>query len=300
MSQLSSATKILCALFLIVPALRSPQTQATDLHTVRVPVRESDYEVVRSCQNDSRPDCRMCLEDTPSNASLVNYSILQEALSAGGLQAIVKAVPSPNSERSRKMLSDGIADIKSDWGFNFDQDPDVLKSEPFLRNGEFEKGIYVSQDAFRARAETPISDVGQLTAVSNRTWRLDWKVLESLHPKSLLNAPTTLQMSALIHAGRADFTLLEFSSKPDMVRKYHGVHLYPLDGVKVILPGSQHFMVSRHLHDAEKIVEALNTGIKTLHRNGFIRQCLTHSGILNERVKNWKILNPQAALKGKK
>lgn len=286
---------ILVALILALCALDafgSDGASATETIDIRLPVRESDYDVVQNCQNDSRPDCRMCLEGAPSNASLVIYAILQKALTAGGLQAIVKAVPSPNSERSRKMISDGIADIKSDWEFNIDMAPNVLKSAPILRNGEFQKGIYVRQDTLRARAETPISDVHQLTAVSIRTWRLDWEVLESLGPKSLISAPTTLQMSALINAGRADFTLLEFSSDPDMARKYYGVSLYPLHGVKVILPGSQHFMVSQHLPDAEKIVAALDTGLEALHRSGFIRQCLVNSGIINARVEDWRILNP--------
>ncbi|NIY75389.1 hypothetical protein HED22_07015 [Thalassospira sp. HF15] len=291
MNQLSSAIKILFALFLITLALQPRQTQARSLVDIRLPVRESDFAVVQYCQRDSRPDCRLCLKGSPGNASLVNYSILQKALKTGGLQAIVKAVPSPNSERSRKMIIDGIADIKSDWGFNIDPAQNVLKSAPIMRNGEFQKGVYVSQETLHARAETPISDVHQMRAVSIRTWRLDWEVLQSLRPKSLISAPTTLQMSALINAGRADFTLLEFSSEPDMARKYFGIRLYPLHGVKVVLPGSQHFMVSRHLPDAEKIVAALDTGLKALHRSGFIHQCLVNSGIINERVKDWRILN---------
>ncbi|WP_286791702.1 hypothetical protein [Thalassospira sp. UBA4513] len=270
----------------------SISADATETIDIRFPVRESEFDTVFSCQNDSNPDCRSCLANRPDSASLVMYSILQEALNAGGLAARVQVVPSPNSERSRKMVSEGFADIKSDWDFNIDADPEVLKSLPILRRGEVEKGIYVSQDTFALSSDTPVSDVHHMSAVSIRTWRLDWEVLESLAPASLTSAATKQQIYALINAGRADFTLLEFSSGPGMVRSSDGIRLYPMPGVKVILPASQHFMISRALPNAEKIVAALNTGIDALHANGFIHQCLTNSGIINEQVRDWRILNP--------
>ena len=278
----------LCAL----TAVRSAPANATETVDIRFPVREAEFEAVHSCQNDSNPDCRSCLADWPSNASLVMYSILQASLNAAGFAANVKVVPSPNSERSRMMVSKGVADIKSDWSFNIDADPEVLKSAPILRQGTVEKGIYVRQDNVTLRNYKPISDVHHMSAVSIRTWRLDWEVLESLGPASLSSAATKQQMFAMINANRADFTLLEFSSGPGMVHDLENIRLYPMPGIKVILPASQHFMISRHLPDAQKIVAALNTGINALHNNGFIHQCLTNSGIINEQVRDWHILNP--------
>jgi hypothetical protein len=278
----------LCAL----AAVTSAPANATETVDIRFPVREAEYDAVLSCQNDSNPDCRSCLAYRPSSTSLVMYSILKEALRAGGLAASVEVVPSPNSERSRMMVSEGFADIKSDWDFNIDADPDVLKSAPILRRGAVEKGIYVREDSLTPSDNTPISNVHNMSAVSIRTWRLDWDVLESLAPASLTSAATKQQMYAMINANRADFTLLEFSSTPGMVQNLEGIRLYPMQGVKVVLPASQHFMISRHLPNADKIVAALNSGISALHANGFIHQCLANSGIINEQVKDWRILNP--------
>jgi hypothetical protein len=278
----------LCAL----AAFRSIPANATETVDIRFPVREAEFEAVLSCQNDSNPDCRSCLAYRTSSTSLVMYSILMEALRAGGLAASVEVVPSPNSERSRMMVSEGFADIKSDWDFNIDADPDVLKSAPILRRGAVEKGIYVRQDSLTPSDNKPISNVHNMSAVSIRTWRLDWDVLESLAPASLTSAATKQQMYAMINANRADFTLLEFSSTPGMVQNIEGIRLYPMQGVKVVLPASQHFMISRHLPNADKIVAALNSGINALHANGFIHQCLANSGIINEQVKDWRILNP--------
>lgn len=276
----------------VLAAFGSDGASATETIDIRLPVRESEFETVLSCQNARNPDCRSCLADWPANTSLVMYSILQEALNAGGLSARVQVVPSPNSERSRKMVSDGFADIKSDWDFNIDADRNVLKSAAILRRGKAEKGIYVRQDSLTLSHNKPISDVHHMSAVSIRTWRLDWEVLENLAPASLTSAATTEQIYALINAGRADFTLLEFSSAPGMVRDLEGIGLYPMPGVKVILPASQHFMISRRLPDAEKIVAALDSGITALHANGFIHQCLINSGIIHEQVRDWRILNP--------
>jgi hypothetical protein len=288
---------ILVALAIVMSAITafdSVPLHASETLEIRLPVRESEFDAVLDCQNNPDPDCRSCLAGAPSSASLVIYSILQKALTTGGLAAKVKIIASPNSERSRKMISDGFADVKSDWNFNIDADPEVLKSTPILRNGEFEKGIYVSQDTYLSSTETAISDVNQLRAVSIRTWRLDWEVLENLEPRSLTNAAATQQMYAMINAGRADFTLLEFTNKPRMVRENDGTRLYPMPGVKVILPGSQHFMVSRKLPDARNIIAALDKGLDTLHKDGFVRQCLVNSGIINENVTNWQVLNPLA------
>ncbi|MBC06265.1 hypothetical protein [Thalassospira sp.] len=285
------------ALYLLTLFANGPLHAAEPLE-IRLPVRESEFDDVLACQLDPDSACRSCLADHPSSASLVIYSILQEALTTGGIKAKVKPVLSPNSERSRKMVSDGLADVKSDWEFNIDPDPDLLKSAPILRKGEFEKGVYVSQDAFILNGERRISDLHDMRAVSIRTWRLDWQALENLAPKSLTSAPTTLQIYSLINAGRADFTLLEFSSEPDLARRYEDITLYPMPGVKVILPDSQHFMVSRRLTGAQNFIKALDHGLTALRQSGFIRQCMVNSGIINEKVADWKILNPLAATAG--
>ena len=262
---------------------------------IRIPVRESEFDTVQSCHNDSNPDCRSCLAANGSSVSLAMYSILRKSLTTGGLDTNVLILPSPNSERSRKLIKDGLADIKIDWDFNIDPNPSVLKSAPIQRRGEIAKGIYVSHDTFARSSMTPISNVNLMRAVSIRNWQLDWKVLENLAPASLISAVTIEQMYALVDADRADFTLLEFANGPDMVRRYRDIRLFPMPGVKVILPASKHFMVSRHIPEVQKVITALNAGIETLHRNGFIHQCLVNSGIVNERVKDWTALNPLAS-----
>ncbi|AJD53432.1 hypothetical protein SAMN02744133_10552 [Thalassospira xiamenensis M-5 = DSM 17429] len=261
---------------------------------IRLPVRQADIEGVEACIRSPSDDCRKCRESNQSNLSLMNYTLLHEALHAGGIKAEVEPVISPNSERSRKMIASGMADIKTDWAFNISGNDDFLKTDPLLRAGEIEKGLYAPRGFMEGKADNALPDIHTLRAVGIRNWRLDWQVLESLPLASLTNAATVKQMFSIINAGRADFTLLEFSSRPDMGREVDGIWLYPIPGIKVSLPETQHFMVSRKLKDADKVIEALNRGIKTLRDNGFIRLCLMNNGVIHPEVEDWHTLNATA------
>ncbi|MBX2830263.1 MAG: hypothetical protein KTR23_03650 [Rhodospirillales bacterium] len=221
----------------------------------------------------------------------MNYTILHQALEKGGINATIKPILSPNSERSRKMVANGLADIKTDWAFNIDNNEAVVKTAPFILAGELEKGLYGRPGTDQFSANTIIHDAKSLRAVSIRNWRLDWQVMEELAPKSLSNAATVKQMFALIDLHRADFTLLEFSSAPDMGREIDGIRLVPFTGVKVSLPESQHYMVSRMLPNADVIIGGINRGIAALRNEGFIRRCLVNSGMVNQRVEGWRTLN---------
>tara|TARA_E500000318_G_scaffold109466_2_gene122479 strand:- start:479 stop:1396 length:918 start_codon:yes stop_codon:yes gene_type:complete len=264
---------------------------ASENQVITLPVRDADFAAVQSCALDENPACRQCANHGSSNISLMNYSILHHALQKGGVTMPLRPVPSPNSERSRVMVADGSADIKSDWAFNIENNDAVLKTAPIILAGELEKGLYGHRGINDVRAGIAIEDAKDLRGVSIRNWRLDWQVMEDLTPKSLISAPTVKQMFALIDLRRADFTLLEFSSEPDMGREIDGIRLVPFAGVKVSLPESQHFMVSRKLPHADEIVDAVNRGIKILREEGFIRRCLVNSGMINQRVEGWRTLN---------
>lgn len=268
------------------------------IQAIRIPVKQADIAGVEACINSGSEDCRKCRIPGQSNLSLMNYTLLREALTAGGITAEVVPVQSPNSERSRKMIRAGIADVKTDWVFNISPAEGALKTAPLFQSGEIEKGLYARPGFMADDLPETLEDIGTLRAVGIRTWRLDWQVLESLPVASLISAATTRQMFSLIDAGRADFTLLEFSSQEDMGREIDGIWLYPITGIKVSLPATQHFMVSDQLEDANKVVAALDRGIRVMRDNGFIHRCLVNNGVINPAVENWHNLNsPHATTK---
>ncbi|WP_417815057.1 hypothetical protein [Thalassospira alkalitolerans] len=257
------------------------------------PVRDADMSGVVSCYRGQNAFCDRCEAPNINNVSLANYTILRHALTIGGVTAPLVPVASPNSERSRMMIASGKASIKSDWTFNIDGNKAVLKSVAFIENGEIEKGIFGRADNVSLAAVRHVDDLKGLRAVMNRNWRLDWQVLEELAPGQLLNAATSRQIFNLIDQRRADFTLLEFSAAADKGREIDGIRLVPVPGIKVALPGSQHFMISRRLPNAKDILDRLNTGIEALRANGFIRKCLIQSGIFNARVAYWSVINTE-------
>lgn len=276
-------------------ALDAQTARAEEERVITFPITDFEIDDVLACAQSPSDSCRKCTDPSANSVSLMNYSLLREALRAGGIKARVQPVPSPNSERSRAMIKSGLADIKTDWAFNIDVNRNVLQTIPIIRVGELEKGLYGRRHLVDLYANASLGDIRKLRAVSLRNWRLDWQVLESLSPASLTNVATRQQLFSLIKIGRADFTLIEFSSSEGMAREINGIELFPIAGVKVSLAGSQHFMVSRTLKNADQVVEGLNRGIEILREKGFIRRCLINSGIINPKVKDWHTLGQDTA-----
>jgi len=290
-----SSALLIIATSIISFAFGPKNVQASENQVISFAIREADFADVQSCALGQDDSCRQCVDQSSSNVSLMNYSILYQALQKGGINATIKPILSPNSERSRKMVASGLADIKTDWAFNIDSNDAVVKTEPFILAGELEKGLYGRQGTDQFSANTLIHDAKSLRAVSIRNWRLDWQVMEELNPKSLSSAATVKQMFALIDLRRADFTLLEFSSAPDMGREVDGIRLVPFTGVKVSLPESQHYMISRKMPNADVIMSGVNRGLTMLRQEGFIHRCLVNSGMINQRVEGWRTLNQVSA-----
>lgn len=126
----------------------------------------------------------------------------------------------------------------------------------------------------------------------NPNWRLDWKILNTIGLKKLEPASTKDHMYNLISRRGVDFTLLEFSSLEDLGQIRNGIRLVPTPDVKIALPNSQHFMISKKDPRGSKILDVVNSGLSRLHEQGFIEKCINESGIINSRVKGWVVLNP--------
>ena len=262
-----------------------------------MPVRAIDLGDVQQCYRDPHPGgfCDGCKSPNNGNNSLTNYVILREALKAGGMDIRVIGIASPNSARSRVMVETGLATIKADWDFNMDHNDRVLKSDAFIGPGELFKGIYGRVDNALLRNVRSLDDLRNLTATTNPNWRLDWLILQNINPAYVFSASTTTQMYHLIGEGRVDFTLLEFSPQPGMMRELDGQKLLPVPGVKMALPASQHFMVSTRDARASEIIAAVNRGLRVLRENGVLTQCLRQGGLINPATENWKVLNAAEA-----
>ncbi len=262
---------------------------------ITFPVTETDYKAIRPCTTGSPhhlSNCKACDPRVSTSNAYVNYSILVNALQKAGMQTLVSVISSPNSERGRKLVLSGGATIRGDWDFNIDGEQSVYRTDAYILPGTIAKGLYGLTTNPLLKGISNQKELRKLTAAMNPTWRLDWNILARMGLRSLKRVSTKPQMFTLVAKRGVDFTLLEFSSFEDMRQTSGNIYLTPAEGVKVLLPNSQHFMISKKAPHAAEIQTSINKGLAILHKNGFIQACLKHSGIINSRVESWTVLNP--------
>lgn len=199
----------------------------------------------------------------------------------------------PNSARERAVVKSGNALIgeQGHWRFHFDDT--VYRTDPVVRNGEFEKGIYIDPkpSTYKLLYVDSVRQLQNHTAVMVPTWVTDWETLKTMGPERLDSAATAPILFRMLRAGRAEFTLYEFSTREDFSQTIEGITLLPVPGIKVGLRGSRHLMVSKRHPMGKQVYEALQKGLKVLRRNGEIKRALTECGFIDQRVAHWKKIN---------
>lgn len=74
---------------------------------------------------------------------------------------------------------------------------------------------------------------------------------------------------------------------------YEGKHFTPIKNVKVVLPDTRYFIVSKTHPEGKKIIAALEKGLKILRHRGVIAKALKQSDFINEATSGWQIINQQ-------
>lgn len=166
----------------------------------------------------------------------------------------------------------------------------VLISEPVIRRGELVVGLYTSPDNHKALSVSS-EDISSLSAISNKAWVVDWMVLESMRLKYLQHSETWRYMIKATARLRADF-ILHPIQPGDMILNDHGFTLVPIKGVKVSIPDSFHFVISKKYRRSKELVKAVNLGLHKMRKNGFINKSYTESGVFTSEIDNWVTLNP--------
>jgi len=210
----------------------------------------------------------------------------------GGLgEVTVSFVEVPNSARERAEVKSGIAVAGSQDYWSQDFDDSVFKSPPIVDEGQFVKGIYVLPANKSILAVRDMPHLQRYSAVTLHGWMRDISALKAMNLRDLLYTQSDENLFHFLKLGRADFTLLEFSSAPDLALSLAGVTLVPIPQVKVTIPGSRCLMISKKHPDGQRVYEALLKGLAVLRETGTILRVLTESGFSPERVKNWKSIN---------
>lgn len=220
--------------------------------------------------------------------------IFCEALATEGILLHIKFVPIPNDARGMKMLEKGTLDTLSSslWPFQYAH-ADIQVTRPSIRKGEFEKGIYVSASNHQLLAKNADTiDIKSLTGLTVSYWKHDVEVMKELTPNVVL-IEYNPAVFKLLHAKRADFVLLEFAGNTTFEICQNEYCIYPLQGLKVAIQDSRHFVTSKTSKQGVALYKALNSGLKKLRQQGRIRKIYEDMGFLNAKVKDWKVLNPK-------
>jgi hypothetical protein len=230
---------------------------------------------------------------------VIELVLLQQALHLGGFEGRVILRPENSYLRSLKLIQDGDVPVSGALKWHEDIKPysDALfETRALVREGEFIAGLYTRASNQRALAATTPEQIHQLSAASNTHWKADVATLKALGVKKIHYATYWVQIMRMVIAGRADFTLAPFQSNADMKVVFDTLELVPIPGIKVSLPGSRHWPVSKKHPLGEEIFAALEKGIAQLEQQHIIQRAYEECGFFHPGVKDWTLLNPPPTL----
>lgn len=228
---------------------------------------------------------------------VIEIVLLQQALQLGGFTGKVVLRPENSYLRILKLLTDGQIAVSGALMWRNDIKPyseHLFKTPALVKEGEFIAGLYTRADNNRALTAGTREKVSQLSAASNDHWKPDIQALKSLGITRIYFSTYWVQIVRMVVAGRADITLAPFQSNPGMKVQVENLELVPIPGIKVALPGSRHWPVSKKHPQGQEIFTALEKGIALLEQKDIIRRAYEECGFFHEGVKNWKLLNPAA------
>ncbi|WP_034641419.1 hypothetical protein [Chitinilyticum aquatile] len=233
-----------------------------------------------------------------SRRDVVELVLVQQALKTGGNTRPVKLVTVNNTSdsynRYLKEVSTGTAALGGNSVWLVDLKPlsdKVYISEPSIRQGEFNAGLYTIAGNKQALAAQDKAAVQKLSAVVADSWKPDIATLESIPIKNVLKTQSWDSMVGMVAKQRADVILAPFQPTPDLSFEAGGQKFLPIPNIKVGLQGSRHFFVSRSYPGSAQLAKALNSGLDSLRANGTIERAYKESGFFNANTTNWTKIN---------
>ncbi|MCP4325747.1 MAG: hypothetical protein GY787_28695 [Alteromonadales bacterium] len=231
-----------------------------------------------------------------SHLEIIEMIILQQALYLGGLKDEVIFEPQEIANLGEiSSIVDGSILMygRSMWlQSSVDYQGSLYISEPVIKYGEFEAGLYYNASQNNILDIAP-EDLSNFKVIANPRWLADWR--------ALLNSPMVMvnfigpwmHMIAMLDAGIADLMLINFSVSQDLNLVFKDNLYLPVNNFKVILPDSRHFVVSKVHPKGKEVFTALQKGLKIMRQKGKIRSLYEQAGVFNEKVSKWIVINKQ-------
>ena len=227
-----------------------------------------------------------------SRRDTVELILFQQALYRGGLREAIRFSAIDNYARNIIEVEAGHATAMGTtvWEADINANKATL-STATIRKGEYQVGFYTTEHNQKV-LQSSFPQLQKLTAISNAAWKNDMQILAGLGISKIESAPTYIQIVKMLNAGRGDFMMASFKGNTDLSMNVEGIRLVPIQGMKVAMPGSRHFLVA-NTAQGQQVLAALNKGLAQLRKEGRIRRAYTDAGFFNAKVEHWTLLKPQ-------
>lgn len=270
------------------------QAQSTTASIAVLPDIHADY---RLFLGERLPEEVAYYGGDHARRDVIELILMQQALKIGGFAQPLVFVEEENYFRSIRNVLDGktLTISGTIWYEDLSAQHDKLYiSPPIVRDGEFIVGIYTSPKNQQAQASKTLAQLSKLKVVTSRQWKPDLATLEGLGFNNIMYTPNWVNMARMINAGRVDVTLSPFEMNPAKAIVVEGIHLMPIEGIKIAIAGSRHWPVSKAHPLGDEFYTALAKGIEQLRRAGTIERAYRECGFFHPELAEWKLLNPSS------
>lgn len=279
--------QLLFALLLVVSfsaQAKNPLTIETHIHQYAMEILGD--QTVHTINHFNHPKC---IRD------VVEFVIVQKAIKLGGSTIEFEAELGHFDARHIKLVKRGLLLVSSDSVWLSEAKlhaSDVYISDPVIRKGEFYAGIYSAPHRRGVLEPQLIHGLSKLSFVTSKAWLADVTTLNALKPRALSYEADWLVMAKMVGKGWVDAMLAPFTNTSPFVYEGKDYKIQALEGYKVPLQDSRHFIVSKKHPLGKEAFESLQKGLKILRSSGFIKRAYTECGFFNPRVSDWKEITP--------
>ncbi|MCJ8312453.1 MAG: hypothetical protein HRU38_05805 [Saccharospirillaceae bacterium] len=222
---------------------------------------------------------------------IADLVILTQAFKKAGANYELEFVIAPNHKRAILMVNNGAAVIVGSDLFRNVLPQSINISSAIIKEGKLAKAIVGLTSNQKLKSVKTLKDLQKLSAVSLPNWKTDWFVMQSLNVKELHSVNQFKLALNLISRRNIDFMLIEIPKgySPEIIMNNTAMSV--VQGVKIKMPGSRHFAISKVHPLSAQVFENLEIGLSILRSENKLQTFMRDIGVLNAYSAHWTILN---------
>ncbi|CCQ11758.1 hypothetical protein PALB_26590 [Pseudoalteromonas luteoviolacea B = ATCC 29581] len=269
-------------------------SSATVASVTSITVEKDIFEYAQAVLGNETPMTIESFKHPNCQRDVVDFILVQRALKLGGLSVEFTFELGNYDARNLKLLNEGLLLVSFDtiWLEDAKQYADnVFISDPLIRENEYFAGVFASPKHITTLQNKISNDFSNVSIVTSSAWHADWKTINALTPKELIDESDWIVMAKMVSRGWVDIMLVPFTSNPPYQYQGDGYLIQAIPNIKVALKDSRHFVVAKQHPLGKTTFEALQSGLKILRQTSFIEKAYTECGFLNDQVDAWRVIS---------